>query len=181
MERVWMILVAGTLGAGCLPLAPVVGYASMNASPRPLVRRPVETVELYASVPPARPHVDVGLFEVSEPAGPGIEPSWAQMTEALRAHGALLGCDAVSVMAFDRDGRYAQKAVRAMCVVYTDDQAIKDAAVRGPAPAIPGEGAICHLSSNGREAEQTMVPCSPPLVCKEGLCLSPYDRPPRPQ
>jgi hypothetical protein len=180
MERVWMVLAAGMLGAGCVPLAPVVAYNPMNASPRPLVRRPVESVELYASSPPTRPHVDVGLFEVSEPSGPGVQPSWGQMTVALRAHGALLGCDAVSVVGFDRDGRHAHKAVRAICVVYTDDQAIKAAAARPLAPPIPGEGAICRLAANGGPSEEEMFPCSPPLVCKDGLCVSPYDRPARP-
>jgi hypothetical protein len=89
-----------------------------------MVPRPPETVEVYSSSPPTRPHVDVALFEVTQTEDL-TDRGTAFMIERLRERAGEMGCDAVLVggmsehegshSLFDSDSRTLQ----ATCIVYT--------------------------------------------------------------
>ena len=105
-----------------------VEYTELNAPPRPLAPRAPESVEVYASAAPARPHVDVGLFEVEQESSNTPGKTRALLDELRRRAGAI-GCDAVVVagitaknselesLLLDYDTN--KKALQATCIVYT--------------------------------------------------------------
>ena len=120
-----------------------VSHTVLNPSPRPMAPRPAETVELFTSMPPARPYVDVALIEAEE------STSWStadtgDLLSALRKRGAKLGCDAVVVGgATSRDPQLGEldpsdrprsrRGYYGTCIVYVGP---------APAPAAAAPGAI---------------------------------------
>jgi hypothetical protein len=86
-------LVFATLLSACTPTA--VNYNPLNPSPRALSPRSPASVEMFASGPPDRPHVDVGLITVEE--GDTGESSPQELLGILRQNAARQGCDALVV------------------------------------------------------------------------------------
>jgi hypothetical protein len=87
--------------------------------------RPPEAVELYASSPPTRAHVDVALLEATQ------EPDSLDNTHAmlakLRKRAGDMGCDAVYIKGISGSGAVPlfsddsdQKTLTGTCVVFTD-------------------------------------------------------------
>jgi hypothetical protein len=89
----WQCLfVAAIMLAGCGVSAQ---HSWLNSPPRPMVARPPETVDVYASGPPSLPHVDVAIIEAGEyDFG---SSTLHDVVSALRAQAARLGCDAIRI------------------------------------------------------------------------------------
>lgn len=186
-----MLVLAGAT-AGCIPLMPLsqyVQYTMVNQSPRPLVRRAPDSVDVFLGRRPERPHVDVGLFEVRRdldgtsygyyhrPVGDAVA--------SLRLHGALRGCDAVAVLDFDPSRRYDDSIVRGICAMYTDTQAVETKVA--PLAPLPGEGKSCSVATDpygspslisqnayGPSPVVAQGGCTDPLTCVNQRCVSPY-------
>jgi hypothetical protein len=120
-----VILSVALLLCGC---EATIFYTQLSPPPRPLVPHPVEKVETFAVTPPARPHTNIGLFQIVE----GVEPlDSAAMIAQLRTRAAQMGCDAILVTAIDhiRTQHHPSNA-QASCLVYDDPPT----ASRGGAP-----------------------------------------------
>jgi hypothetical protein len=123
-NRRWGVVVLAVFaGAGGCAGAASVSYSAINAPPRPVVQRAPADVDVFVGKPPVRPAVDVGIFEIG--AGSGLDGAGKTiegLVAALRQQAALRGCDAVQVVAFEReDGGF--RVVRGVCEVYTDERA----------------------------------------------------------
>ena len=83
-----------------------------------MFRRPIESVELFTSGPPVRPHTDVAVLE----AEPGLsERSTGDLIGRMREKAAAQGCDGLVVTGVDtqvshREGE--RKTVTGTCIVY---------------------------------------------------------------
>jgi hypothetical protein len=120
------VLVLGFLCFGC---GLDVSVTSVNSPPRQLWKKAPESVEVYTSSPPARPHVDVAILEVVEQSG-SAEFDTGEMLAKLRQVAADHGCDAIHVSGtlnrgpgFDElftDHPAAREGLSATCIVYTD-------------------------------------------------------------
>ena len=179
---------AGVLG--CAEPNSVV-YSAVNAPPRAFARRSPASVEVFLGRPPARPHVDVGMFEAYQGENDdGTGRSTEDMLHTLRLHAALRGCDALQVMGVELAGRRASRVVRGVCEMYTDPQAL-EADKHLTAERLPSEGHTCVMAADrGTQcsdrgpappcavpaAGSTAVPvsCLDPLVCLNSVCASPY-------
>src|SRR5690349_10178251 len=93
--------------AGCVH----VDSAAINPPPHRLAPRAPATVDVFASAPPERPHVDVALVTASS-GGRGLPA----LVEAIRERAAELGCDAIVLSGSAGKNR----GLLASCVVYTD-------------------------------------------------------------
>jgi len=86
-------LIFTTLLAACT--ATTVNYSPLNPSPRALAPRPPSSIDLFASGPTERPHVDVGMITVEE--GDVGESAPQELLALLRQNAASQGCDALVV------------------------------------------------------------------------------------
>jgi len=104
----------------------------INPSPRQMVSRPPETVELFTSGAPARPHVDVAFLEAEESSSWSTDGT-ADMLNKLRKRGADRGCDAIVVGGLSSrdpglndtetwlvDHPKGRKGIYGTCIVYTE-------------------------------------------------------------
>ena len=98
----------------------------INEAPRPLEPRPPESVEIFTSAPPARPHVDVMLLEVEQTHDVN-DQGMDIMIARLRERAGQLGCDAVFIGGFSehegQHGNFLDKdstKMQATCIAYTD-------------------------------------------------------------
>jgi hypothetical protein len=118
-----MAVRARTILGQCLPAATAAIMAGacgvsaqhswLNKPPRPMVPRPAETVDVYASGPPSAPHVDVAIIEAGEyDFG---SSTLNDVVTALRAQAARLGCDVIRIG--DATNR---RSGTATCAMYTD-------------------------------------------------------------
>lgn len=172
MSRVVAVigLTVGAGLAGCVTTEPAIVYSPVNQPPRAFVRRAPAEVELVLGETTARPHVDVGLFEVYQGQLP--DRTWQsteQMIQDLRTHAALRGCDAIRVWSVTGPSYQSRRVVRGACEMYTDEAA--QHAVIQPAPPLPGEGQRCPIAvgPNGN-----VVACPGLLICQADRCVSPY-------
>ena len=126
-----MIVFGGLLLAGC---PAQVYYTGLLTPPRPLARRRPEDVELFVVTPPARPHTDIGLYQVT--AGVDASDSTA-MIQRLRAEAAARGCDAIVVTSIDHQASEdIAPNVQASCVIY-NQPAVPTSAPKAPAALAP--------------------------------------------
>jgi hypothetical protein len=88
-----LVPVFATLLSACT--ATTVNYSPLNPSPRALAPRPPSSIDVFASGPPDRPHVDVGMITVEE--GDVGESSPQELLALLRQNAARQGCDALVV------------------------------------------------------------------------------------
>ena len=105
-----------------------VQYTALVRTPRTTARSP-ESVKVYLSSPPKRPHRDVGLLEAEQMS----EFSWdnsRDMIRKMRETAAQVGCDAIFVKGIgsntDRflgvtDSPSSTKTMTATCIRYGDD------------------------------------------------------------
>jgi hypothetical protein len=107
MKR-FAVVAAGALAAGCA----VVSTTPLNPSPRKLVPRRPEQVEMFSSAPPARPHVDVSFIELNQDLA-----SPTELITNLRTQAAQMGCDAMVISG--RLSSESKNAAYGTCVVYT--------------------------------------------------------------
>jgi hypothetical protein len=92
-----------------------VAQIPLNTPARALTPRAPDSVEVYASSPPTRPHVDVAVLQVVD-YWPRDDA--AHRAAKLRARAASLGCDALVI-----GGAYLNQLF-ATCLVYTDVPAL---------------------------------------------------------
>jgi hypothetical protein len=96
----------------------------INPAPRTMAPRAPESVEVFSSGQPQRPHVDVAYLEAEQSSGFSVDNTPDFITK-LRVRAAARGCDAIVLGSvtnhLDGGGRYAsnQKGILATCVVYT--------------------------------------------------------------
>lgn len=119
-----VLLVIAAAGCGT-----VVSATPLNSPPHRMRRLPPSSVEIFASAPPSRPHVDVALLQVNQTTGlnaQGVD----RMMAKLREKAGAMGCDAVFVGALtERDGSDYEavsslldpgaRLLQATCIVYT--------------------------------------------------------------
>ncbi len=110
------VILAGAVLGGCSPAT--VYYRQLVQAPHAMVARPAENVEVLVVTPPAAPHVDVGLLQVT--TGDGVHTS-VEMMARLRMAAAELGCDALLITSVENQapGRYGRPSMQGSCVVYT--------------------------------------------------------------
>jgi len=100
------------LASGCIMS---VTYSQLNVPPHAMRARSIETVEVFASGPPQRAHVDVALIRA------GSDDRVFALDEFVanvRQQAAHLGCDAVVLG--NSEGRSTVTAMQATCIVYSD-------------------------------------------------------------
>lgn len=109
-----LLLLASVLFAGC---AAQVSSTQVNQPPAPMFRRPAESVELFTSGAPQRPHTDVAVME----AEPGLsERSTGELIGRMREKAAAMGCDGLVVTGVDTQltRHDERKTVTGTCIVY---------------------------------------------------------------
>lgn len=97
----------------------------VNPAPRPLTERPPESVEVFTSGAPERPHVDVMLLEAEQTSNFSVDNTPDFIAE-LRARAAKIGCDAIvvggitnaTVPSIDMHTSTSRKGLTASCIVY---------------------------------------------------------------
>jgi hypothetical protein len=126
---------------------------AINAPPRPMAPRPPDSVELFTSGAPDRPHVDVAFIETEEQSSLSVSDT-PEMLRALREEGGRMGCDAVVLGgASSRDpgvrdaetwileDSKGRKGFYGTCIVYTAPPAPPAAAPPAPPAAAPAAAA----------------------------------------
>jgi len=116
----------------------------LNAAPRPLVARPAQSVEIYSSSAPTRPHLDVALLRADQS---NFGTDTPQMVRALAERAGELGCDALFISGTsERPGGVpgdfyylldpGSHALFGTCIVYVPEPAPAAAPSARPANAI---------------------------------------------
>jgi hypothetical protein len=108
------VLATTAVVAGCQA---TVYYTQLLPPPRPMVPHRVQDVQVLVVTPPAAPHVDVGLLQVT--TGDGARTS-TEMVARLRTDAATLGCDAILITGIEHQapGRNGRPSMQASCIVY---------------------------------------------------------------
>jgi hypothetical protein len=141
MDLSRLACIAVFAAAGC---GTSISTTAINAPPRPMAPRPPETVEVFTSGAPPRPHVDVAILEAEESSGLSVADT-GDMIRSLREHAAAMGCDAVvvggsssrdpgvtDVESWLVENPKGRKGFFGTCIAYT---AAPGAAAAAPAPA----------------------------------------------
>jgi hypothetical protein len=92
MSSIRVLLGIAFCVSGCVMSS--VETTRLNAAPHPLVSRPAQSVEIYASSAPTRPHVDVALLRADGGNFGGDTP---RMVQSLVEQAGQLGCDALFI------------------------------------------------------------------------------------
>lgn len=107
--------------AGC---GTSIQATAINPAPHVLAPRPTESVEVFTSGAPARPHVDVALLEAEQDSSYSLDDTGAMLAK-LRERGAAMGCDALVFHGLSSsseelvgDQVQSRKGVYATCIVY---------------------------------------------------------------
>jgi len=124
------LLLAAPVLVGC---GTYVDFTPLNQPPHALIARSPASVQVFASGPPARPHVDVAVIEAVQTHSLN-EQGTGLMIERMRQQAAALGCDAI-VLGGTTDHQGAQPGSgwdlldpgstkrQATCVVFDDPPA----------------------------------------------------------
>jgi hypothetical protein len=134
-----------------------VSETYVNDPPATMVPRGPRSVRIYASGPPARPHLDVAILQAVQTHGFN-EQGLDIMLDQLRARAAELGCDGVVVGGIrERDGFPPDSGfylldpgattLHATCIAFTSPPPAKKPPPP-PAPAVP-VGEPSRPSANG--------------------------------
>jgi hypothetical protein len=157
MKSIWVLLGVVVFYAGCAP--PTVETTPLNAAPRPVVARPARSVEIYASSPPTRPHVDVALLRADQS---NHETDTQRLVQALAERAGELGCDALFISGA------AQRPSSAPDLYFLD-----------PGSRILLGTCIAYLPQSPTAAPAS--PSGPPQAANAIVLISPEERnPPRP-
>jgi hypothetical protein len=118
-------------GLGCVTSS--VETTRLNAAPGPLVPRSVRSVEIYASSPPTRPHVDVALLRASNPSH---TTDTARLVQSLAERAGQLGCDALFITGAST--RYSRHDVLfGTCIAYLPQSPAEALAAPSPPQLVP--------------------------------------------
>ena len=96
----------------------------INPAPRPLAARAPETVEVFTSGPPARPHVDISFLEIQQDSKLSTDDT-GEFIGQLRIEAAARGCDGLVIGGITHEPTGEKrstsfKGMTATCIVYTD-------------------------------------------------------------
>jgi hypothetical protein len=105
----------------------------INPEPHPLPPRSPESVEVFASGPPVRPHVDVSFLEAANASVYSTDQT-PQFIAKLRVEAAAMGCDGIVIGGVtnrtvgsdgfsERPGNI--RGVVATCIAYTDVERVQ--------------------------------------------------------
>jgi hypothetical protein len=92
MASIWVRLGIALFVSGCALQS--VETVRLNTAPRPLQARPAQAVEVYASTPPVRPHVDIALLRADQSNYGSDTP---RLVQALAERAGEMGCDALFI------------------------------------------------------------------------------------
>ena len=92
MKSFWALLGLVFSASACVGSS--VETTRLNAAPHPLVSRPAQSVEIYASSAPTRPHLDVALLRADQS---NFDTDTPRMVQALAERAGELGCDALFI------------------------------------------------------------------------------------
>ena len=94
----------------------------INPSPRPLGTRPAESIEVFTSGPPARPHVDVAFFEIQRDSALSNDDT-NEFIAKLRIAAADRGCEGLVIGGVTHSPATTNEkwstSMTATCIVYT--------------------------------------------------------------
>jgi len=146
MNSFWALVGMVFFASGCVGSS--VETTRLNAAPRPLVSRPPQSVEIYASSAPTRAHVDIALLRANQG---NFETDTPAMVQSLAERAGELGCDALFISgASERPGGVppdafylidpGSHALIGTCIVYVPQPAT--AGLAPPASAPPAANAI---------------------------------------
>ena len=128
--RAALITITSLLG-GC---GTVVTYTPLQGNANAVYARPAESVDIYLTDPPTRPHRDVGLLEAEQESEMSADGTKEMLAE-VRKQAARHGCDAIFIKRVGSDAKsfldsnWAVKAITATCIRYTaTDTAVSPAA-----------------------------------------------------
>ncbi len=115
---------AALLAAGC---GTQISTTMVNTPPRAMAPHSPETVELFTSGAPLRPHVDVAYLEAEQQSGGFSVDGTPQFFRKMRVHAAAMGCDALVIggstnrtsVAINLRTPVNLKGLTATCIVYT--------------------------------------------------------------
>ncbi len=114
-------ILAALLVTGC---GTTLTQTQINNPPHAMTPRPPASVEILASGPPTRPHVDVAILQAQQQAY-SLDDQ-ASMIAQLRETAARLGCDALVIngpdngSAGNRHTTWTLHGYFATCIAYTD-------------------------------------------------------------
>ncbi|HTE56915.1 MAG TPA: hypothetical protein VK698_38950 [Kofleriaceae bacterium] len=141
MSRSTILSLSILLAAGC---GTSLHTTQLNAPPRAMQPRQPESVEVFTSGAPPRPHVDVALIEAEEQSSLSVADT-ADMLHKLRERGADMGCDAVvlggassrdpgvrDLESWVAENPKGRKGFYGTCIVYSGPPA--SASTSAPAP-----------------------------------------------
>jgi hypothetical protein len=130
MKRVLPVIVM-LVGCGTSVRTTMVA-SPLQASPRPLAPRTVESVEMFLSGPPQRPYVDLALLEGEQTSSFSMHET-PQILGAVRERAAQLGCDGIvfrgvtnrmpglgDAETLINDEPKERKGLVAVCIVYKE-------------------------------------------------------------
>lgn len=106
------MVVSALLLTGC---GTMFSETELNAA-APALPRAASSVEVFASTPPTRPHVDVRIIEAIRPALAGV----GSAVDELRAEAGRQGCDAIFVNSVVPATPKFPEHASATCIQYTD-------------------------------------------------------------
>lgn len=121
MKLVALVLFTAACGSS-------IQATEINSAPRPLAARPPETVEVFTSGPPLRPHMDLAFYEAQQESEFSSDDT-ADFITKMRKVAARRGCDGLVIggvthettgAILDRHQPRSNKGMTATCIVYTD-------------------------------------------------------------
>ena len=150
------LTIAATTTQGC---GPKVTWTEVNQSPKVMLKRPVDSVQVFKDHAPDRPHVVVGTLTAFRKKR-GKNDNINTFTAKLRRAAAKRGCDAIVVREIPQQlaGKHAPYQVDADCLVWTGE-----AVPKAPASSSVTEPAGCTKDTD----------CKGDRVCEHGSCVSP--------
>jgi hypothetical protein len=159
----WCVTIA-CVGVGCV--GSNVETTTLNSPPRALAPRAPDSIEVYSSAPPTRPHVDVALLRANQ--GNYGDVDTPAMVRSLALQAGKMGCDAIFISgAAQREGLSGDlhvldpgsQGMLATCLAYLPDNATASAIVaprnaivlvpQEPSPVPPMPAAVVDNVSVG--------------------------------
>jgi hypothetical protein len=101
-----------------------LSQTQINPAPHAMTARSPASVEIFASAPPTRPHVDVAILQAQQQAY-SLDDQ-ADMIRQLREQAAQLGCEALVINGADNGSfgdhhnTWTLHGYFATCIAYTD-------------------------------------------------------------